>query len=195
MLISPKYVKIRLTMIMLPFLGVGVIFFIILFASDLLIKKTDLNQLSGTIENITQYEYYDSKKIGRGPKTYEVLEIHTQNYIVRLSDGFEKQFWNKIDNPNNISKILRIHYSPRLQTNKIIWNPEELIIGEITILSLNDQKTVLKWITIGFSIFLCLVIFIEIWLVKTYKILYLRKDQMSDSPLIWEIVKKAFWKE
>lgn len=182
-------------MILLPFLGVGVIFIIILFASDLLIKKTDLNQLSGTIENITQYEYYDSKKIGRGPKTYEVLEIHTQNYIVRLSDGFEKQFWNKIDNPNNISKILRIHYSPRLQTNKIIWNPEELIIGEITILSLNDQKTVLKWITIGFSIFLFLVIFIEIWLVKTYKILYLRKDQMSDSPLIWEIVKKAFWKE
>lgn len=93
-------------MILLPFLGVGVIFIIILFASDLLIKKTDLNQLSGTIENITQYEYYDSKKIGRGPKTYEVLEIHTQNYIVRLSDGFEKQFWNKIDNPNNISKIL-----------------------------------------------------------------------------------------
>ncbi len=182
-------------MIMLPFLGLLIIFFIILFASDLLITKKDLNQLSSTIENITQYEYYDSEKIGRGPKTYDVLEIHTANYIVRLSDGFEKQFWTKIENHNNIGEILRIYYSPRLQRKNIIWNPEELIIGKTTILTINDQKTVLKWITLGFSVFLCLVVFIEIWLVKTYKILYLRKDQMSDSPLIWEIVKKAFWKE
>jgi hypothetical protein len=180
---------------MLPFLGMGVLIFIFLFGSDLFIKKTDLNQLSGTIENITQYEYYDSEKIGRGPKTYDVLEIHTANYIVRLSDGFEKKFWDKIENHKNIGEILLIHYSQRLQIKNIIWNPEELIIGKTTILSINDQKTILIWITIGFSIFLCLVIFLEIWLVKTYKILYLRKDQMSDSPLIWEIVKKAFLKE
>lgn len=177
---------------MLPLFSTFIIYLLFFFISDLFILNTDLKLLSGTIEKTVQYQYYQSEMIGKGPKADDVLEIHTGNYVIRLSDGFEKQSWTKIDNPHNVGKTLQIWFSPRLQNDNLILNPEKLKINGITILSLEDQKSAIIWISACFFIFLIFLILLQVWIVKTYRVLYLEKDKKSLSPLIWEIVKQAF---
>lgn len=182
-------------MLLLPLLGVFIIYLITLFISDLRTEKSELSELKGVIKNVRQYEYYDPEII-KGKKTYDVLEIYlTNDLIIRLSDGFEKKYWTEINNVNNIGKKIKILFHKRLLRNSIVLNPQELIIGEHKIMTLEAYKIKNLWIVLSFSFLLLFISYLEYWLVKNYMRLHFKEDNSSNSPLIWTIIKNGFSRE
>jgi len=159
---------------------------------DYLMTREELASDSGVIKSI--YQNIETKKYVKSHTHKECLDIElkNRNYIIRLTDGSEKDEWLVINDKRNLNKTIEFRYLPHVFHDNILYNPSELVIDNKTILEFNDSKKSSFWIFIGLCLAGILFGFFSFLAIKTYINEFLAIDRETYKKGFGKLIKAWF---
>lgn len=189
MRLSQKNFRIRTTLLLSP---LATLFFAFLNYSvfkDYLAAKAELNKSELIIDSL-YHNTYIKKRIIKSDIIHKCFDISIKNkpYLIRLSDNFHSDKWDEIQEKFSTGDTVRIVYAKRLLQDTILYNPDELIINNVTVISFTERKRIKLYFLIGTTVTTLLFGFVSVIAYKTYKAELLNGDKILYKKSKWKLI-------
>ncbi len=146
---------------------------------DYLTPKVDLNKSELIIDRL-YYNTYIEKHILKSDIIHKCFDISIkdQPFFIRLSDNLHSDKWDEIQEKFSTGDTLRILYAKRLLQDTILYNPNELKINNVTVISFTERKRINFYALLGITGMTLLFGFVSVIAYKTYKDELLNGDKI-----------------
>jgi hypothetical protein len=187
MRLSQKYFRIRLTLLIAPLATLFFVFFNYGIFKDYLTPKVELNKSELIIDRLYHNTYIE-KRIFKSDIIHKCFDISIkdQPYFIRLSDNLHSDMWGELKENFSTGDTLRILYADHLFQDTILYNPNELKINNVTVISFTERKRINFFALLGITGMTLLFGFVSVIAYKTYK------DELFNVDKI--LFKKSKWK-
>jgi len=192
MRLSQKYFRIRLVLLLTPFVLVVLAFFIFTLVSNYFVSQEALNVASFTIDKKYFGSFDERPFLKTKKKNYTCYDItvREQPTIIRLSESTHRDKWYEIHDNYAKGDNLVVLYADHLLKDDILHNPHELRINNNIIISLDDNKKLSKHTYIIIAVMAMLFLFYAYLAYKTYLIEYLEEDKRLYRENKWALIKR-----
>lgn len=189
-IIHTKYYKLRKKI-----LGIFLLILLISFplfkflVPDYFIKESDLKTESGIIKYSFMNKYREWERY-RGYIYKNCLDVVLTDkpYYIRFTDELDEKYWAIIKDSNNYTKPIQVKFQTRLLHNGVLYNPNEVLIGNKLIIPYDSKKNFTGCAIIFFFIIivLCIYYFLKLW--KQYKKDLYQDDKQVGQESIWKLI-------
>ena len=187
---NTKYKRVRTRILLLPLLILFLAFIILKFLLPAyLVQEKDLDKDRGIIQDVFKNGYPTLNKVNRIVyKSCIDIILADKPYFIRLSDHWDDSYWPLINNPVNISKPIEERFQSRLLHGGILYNPNQISIGNQIIIPYNSNQTVIGWFILALMLAIIVCIYFTYSFIRIYKTKLYESDKIIGQESKWKLL-------